>query len=40
MEEAKNQVTQYGAALEQKYDNLHLKQYGVVTLGFKRVCGA
>ena len=38
MEEAKKQAAQYGAALEQKYDNLRLKRYAVVSLGFERVC--
>ena len=37
MEEAKNQVEQYGNALEEKYVNLRLKRYGVVSLGFERL---
>jgi hypothetical protein len=38
MKEAKNQAQKYGDALEQKYDNLRLKRYAVVSLGFERVC--
>jgi hypothetical protein len=34
MEEAKKQVMKYGDALEQKYDNLRLKRFAVVSLGF------
>ena len=37
MEKAKSQVRQYGDALEQKYDNLRLKRYAVVSLGFERL---
>jgi hypothetical protein len=37
MEEAKKQVIQYGDTLEQKYDNLRLKSYAVVSLGFERL---
>ncbi|MDL1985609.1 MAG: ATP-binding protein [Deltaproteobacteria bacterium] len=37
MEEAKKQVEQYGNALEQKYDNLRLKRFAVVSLGFERL---
>lgn len=37
MEEAKNQARQYGDALEQKYNTLRLKRYGVVSLGFERL---
>ena len=37
MEEAKKQVVQYGNALEQKYDNIRLKRYAVVSLGFERL---
>ena len=37
MEEAKKQVIQYGNALEQKYDNMRLKRYAVVSLGFERL---
>ena len=38
MKEAKNQARKYGDALEKKYDNLRLKRYAVVSLGFERVC--
>lgn len=37
MEEAKNQARQYGDALEQRYNTLRLKRYGVVSLGFERL---
>ena len=37
MEEAKKQIIQYGDALEQKYDNIRLKRYAVVSLGFERL---
>ena len=37
MEEARNQARQYGDALEQKYNTLRLKRYGVVSLGFERL---
>ena len=37
MEEAKKQVRQYGNALKEKYDNLRLKRYAVVSLGFERL---
>ena len=37
MEEAKKQIIQYGNALEQKYDNIRLKRYAVVSLGFERL---
>jgi len=37
MEEAKKQVIQYGDTLEQKYDNMRLKKYAVVSLGFERL---
>ena len=37
MEEAKKQVIQYGDTLEQKYDNMRLKRYAVVSLGFERL---
>jgi len=37
MEEAKKQIEQYGNALEEKYANLRLKRYGVVSLGFERL---
>ena len=37
MEEAKKQVEQYGNALEQKYDNLRLKRFAAVSLGFERL---
>lgn len=37
MEEAKNQARQYSDALEQKYNTLRLKRYGVVSLGFERL---
>ena len=37
MKEAKNQARKYGDALERKYDNLRLKRYGNVSLGFERV---
>ncbi|MBC2695559.1 MAG: hypothetical protein HF982_09865 [Desulfobacteraceae bacterium] len=33
----KKQVIQYGNALEQKYDNIRLKRYAVVSLGFERL---
>lgn len=39
MKEAKKQVKQYGDALEQKYDDLRLNRYAVVSLGFERLCG-
>jgi hypothetical protein len=37
MDEAKKQIRQYGDALEEKYDNLRLKRYAVVSLGFERL---
>jgi hypothetical protein len=37
IEEAKKQVMKYGDALEQKYDNLRLKRFAVVSLGFERL---
>ena len=37
MEEAKKQTEQYKNALEQRYDNLRLKRYAVVSLGFERL---
>ncbi|MEA3415054.1 MAG: AAA family ATPase [Thermodesulfobacteriota bacterium] len=37
MKEAKNQARKYGDALERKYNNLRLKRYAVVSLGFERV---
>ena len=37
MKEAKKQVKQYGDALEQKYDDLRLNRYAVVSLGFERL---
>ncbi|MCD6273565.1 MAG: PD-(D/E)XK nuclease domain-containing protein [Deltaproteobacteria bacterium] len=37
MDEAKKQIRQYGDALKEKYDNLRLKQYAVVSLGFERL---
>ena len=37
MKEAKKQAQKYGDALERKYDNLRLKRYAVVSLGFERV---
>ncbi len=38
MKKAKEQVEQHGDALEQKYKNLNLKRYAVVSLGFERIC--
>ena len=37
MKEAKKQTEKYGDALEKKYDNLRLKRYAVVSLGFERL---
>ena len=37
MKEAEKQVKQYGDALEQKYGDLRLNRYGVVSLGFERL---
>ncbi len=37
MREAKKQVKQYGNALEQKYNDLRLNRYAVVSLGFERL---
>ena len=37
MEEAKKQAGKYGDALEKRYDNLRLKRYAVVSLGFERL---
>ena len=38
MKEAKKQVKQYGDTLEQKYNDLRLNRYAVVSLGFERLC--
>lgn len=37
MKEAEKQVKQYGNALEQKYGDLRLNRYGVVSIGFERL---
>ncbi len=37
MKEARKQVKQYGASLEKKFQNLKLRQYAVVSLGFERI---
>ncbi|MCP4105850.1 MAG: AAA family ATPase [Desulfobacteraceae bacterium] len=37
MEQAENQVRDYGDALKQKYGNLRLRSYAVVSLGFERI---
>jgi hypothetical protein len=37
MKEAKERLEQYGDALESKYENLRLKRYAVVSLGFERL---
>ncbi|CAN2040129.1 hypothetical protein GMMP15_1550020 [Candidatus Magnetomoraceae bacterium gMMP-15] len=37
MDEAKDQVIKYGAALNKKYNDLRLKKYAVVSLGFERL---
>ena len=37
MEEAKEQAGKYGDALEKRYDNLRLRRYAVVSLGFERL---
>ncbi|MCP4108166.1 MAG: AAA family ATPase, partial [Desulfobacteraceae bacterium] len=37
MEQAKNQVRQYGDELERKYSDLRLRRYAVVSLGFERL---
>ncbi|MDM8515420.1 AAA family ATPase [Desulfobacterales bacterium HSG16] len=37
MEDARTQVNDYGDALEQKYKNLRLRRYAVVSLGFERL---
>ncbi len=37
MESARRQVKRYGDALENKYGNLRLKRYAVVSLGFERI---
>lgn len=39
MEEAEEQVKRYSKELEQKYGNLRLKSFAVVSLGFERVWG-
>ena len=37
MKEAKERLALYGDALEQKYKNLRLKRFAVVSLGFERL---
>ncbi|MDM8524020.1 hypothetical protein QUF80_11690 [Desulfococcaceae bacterium HSG8] len=37
MESAEKQVREYGDALERKYDEIRLKRYAVVSLGFERL---
>jgi len=37
MKEAKKQIRQYGDALEEKYKDIRLKRYAVVSLGFERL---
>ncbi len=37
MEQAKNQVREYGDELERKYSDLRLRRYAVVSLGFERL---
>ncbi len=37
MENAEDQVRKYGDALELKYDNMRLRRYAVVSLGFERL---
>ncbi|CAN2046378.1 AAA family ATPase [Candidatus Magnetomoraceae bacterium gMMP-13] len=37
MDQAKKQVTQYGEALKKKYNDLRLRKYAVVSLGFERL---
>ena len=37
MKEAKEQLTKYGAALENQHKNLRLKKFAVVALGFERL---
>ena len=38
MDSAKKQVGTYGNILAQKYKNLRLRRYAVVSLGFERIC--
>ena len=37
MKEAKEQLARYGNDLEKKYDELRLKKFAVVSLGFERL---
>ena len=37
MKEAEDQLVRYGNALENKYDDLRLKKFAVVALGFERL---
>ncbi len=37
-EEAGKQVIKYGKSLREKYGNLRLKQYAVISIGFERLC--
>ncbi len=37
MKQAKQQARDYGDALKRKYNDLRLKQYAVVSLGFERL---
>ena len=37
MESARRQLERYGDALEEKYRNLRLKRFAVVSLGFERI---
>ena len=39
MKEAEKRIAHYGDALEQKYKNLRLKRFAVVSLGFERLWG-
>ena len=39
MKEALERLTNYGDVLEQKYKNLRLKRFSVVSLGFERLWG-
>ena len=38
LKDGEKQVLEYGKKLEQKYGNLRLKKFVIVSLGFERVC--
>ena len=37
MAQARRQVNEYGKCLEKRYDNIRLRRYAVVSLGFERI---